>query len=97
MRFLAPLARGELVSRPALERMTGPGRFGSRYSGYGLGVEVRHPGLQTLVWGHGGFLPGFRGVAWHVPSENLNIVVLSNESRYRPGGLAELILGRMIR
>lgn len=62
------------------------GRHASRYTGYGLGVEVQHPDLKTAVWGHGGLLPGHRSVLWHVPSEKLTVVVLTNESRSRPDG-----------
>lgn len=92
VRFLEAFAGGELVPAEVVKEMTQPGRHASRYTGYGLGVEVQRPDLQTIVWGHGGLLPGHRSVLWHVPSKNLSVVVLTNESRSRPDGLAELLL-----
>ena len=95
--FLKGLAGGKLVPRPLVDEMTKAGPYASRYTGYGLGVEVSRPDMETRVWGHGGYLPGFRAVAWHVPSRDMTVVVLTNETRSRPDGLAELLLKQSIR
>lgn len=75
-----------------LEQMATPGSFSSRHSGYGLGIEISKPDLETTVWGHGGFVPGFRAVLWHAPVPDVTVIVFTNESRSRPDGLAELAL-----
>ncbi|HEX2178182.1 MAG TPA: serine hydrolase domain-containing protein [Actinomycetota bacterium] len=92
VRFLEAFAGGRLVPKRVVAEMTRPGRYSGRHTGYGLGVEVQRPDLETTVWGHGGLLPGHRSVLWHVPSKNLTVVVLTNESRSRLDGLAELLL-----
>ena len=92
LRFGGSLFGGEVVSGESLKVMTSPGRFSSRYTGYGLGLEISKPDLETTVWGHGGFVPGYRAVLWHAPEPEVTIVVLTNESRSRPDGLAELAL-----
>jgi D-alanyl-D-alanine carboxypeptidase len=91
--FARGLFGGHIISEVSLEAMTTPGRFGSRYTNYGLGVEITSPDLETTVWGHGGFVPGYRAILWHAPVLDLTIIVLTNESRSRPDGLAELALG----
>ena len=53
------------------------------------------PDYQTLIWGHGGFLPGFKSVLWYVPSRDAVIVVLTNDSRAEPPDLAELAMRRL--
>lgn len=93
LRFARGLFGGELIPAEALAQMTAPGPFASRYTGYGLGIEITRPDLETTMWGHGGFVPGYRAVLWHAPVPDLTIVVLTNESRSRPEGLAELALG----
>ena len=92
IRFMRGLVEGELVSDSAFSKMVTRGPFASRYTGYGLGMEVLQPDLQTTVWGHGGFLPGHRTVLWYAPEHEMTIVVLTNESRSRPEALAELLL-----
>jgi D-alanyl-D-alanine carboxypeptidase len=92
MRFLEAFTAGELVPPPAVRRMTSPGRFAARHSGYGLGVELLRPDLENRVWGHGGLVPGYRAVLWHLPARRMSVVVLTNESRSRPDGLAEILL-----
>jgi D-alanyl-D-alanine carboxypeptidase len=91
--FARGLFGAELISETALDEMTTPGPFATRYTGYGLGIEITTPDLETTVWGHGGFVPGYRAILWHAPVPDLTIVVLTNESRSRPDGLAELALG----
>lgn len=95
--FVQALATGRLLPERWLEEMTRPGAYSSRYTGYGLGLEIRRPDLMTSVWGHGGFLPGFRSILWYAPSRDVSIVVLTNESRSRPDGLAELIMKTIAR
>jgi D-alanyl-D-alanine carboxypeptidase len=97
LRFMEAFAGGRLVPKRIVAEMVRPGRHAGRHTGYGMGVEVRRPDLQTTVWGHGGLLPGHRSVLWHVPSKDLTVVVLTNESRSRPDGLAELLLRTAIR
>jgi D-alanyl-D-alanine carboxypeptidase len=97
IRFMEALTGGDLISELSLREMTTPGEYSSRFTGYGLGVEVLQPDLETTVWGHGGFLPGHRGVLWHVPEHDLTVAVLTNESRSRPDSLAELILDTAVR
>lgn len=92
MKFIEAFAAGEVVQPAAVRRMTSPGPFAARHSGYGLGVELLRPDLENRVWGHGGLVPGYRGVMWHVPAEGKSVVVLTNESRSRPDGLAETLL-----
>ena len=55
-------------------------------------MELLRPDLENRVWGHGGMLPGYRAVMWHVPATRTSVVVLTNESRSRPDGLAEILL-----
>lgn len=91
--FASGLFGGSVLPVTALEEMTTPGPFASRHTGNGLGLEITTPDLETTIWGHGGFVPGYRAVLWHAPEPDLTIVVLTNESRSRPDGLAELGLG----
>jgi D-alanyl-D-alanine carboxypeptidase len=97
IRFMRGLVEGDLVSDPAFSEMVTLGPFASRYTGYGLGMEVLQPDLQTTVWGHGGFLPGHRTILWYAPEHKTTIVLLTNESRSRPDALAELLLHEGIR
>lgn len=90
--FMEALARGDLISESSLREMTTPGVYSSRFTGYGLGLEVLQPDFETTVWGHGGYLPGHRSILWHVPEHDLTLAVLTNESRSRPDALAELLL-----
>lgn len=72
--------------------MVAEGPFHPRNSNYGLGLEIVRPDYQTTIWGHGGYLPGFRSILWHVPSRDAVIVVLTNQSRANPPDLAELVM-----
>ena len=86
------LFRGDLLRSSSLQAMVAEGPFHSRTSNYGLGLEISKPDYRTTIWGHGGFLPGFRSVLWYVPSRDAVIVVLTNESRANPADLAELMM-----
>ncbi len=90
--FADALFHGRLVDGSALRDMTTPTRHHPRASGYGLGVEITRPDWTTTVWGHGGFLPGFRSTMWYVPSVDRVVVVLTNDSRGDTADLAELLL-----
>ena len=86
------LFRGRLVSEPALRAMVAEGRYHPRFSNYGLGVEILRPDYRTTMWGHGGFLPGFKSALWYVPSRDAVIVVMANDARANPADLAELLM-----
>src|SRR4051812_22355477 len=60
------------------------------------GVEISYPDYRTTVWGHGGFLPGFRSALWYLPQHDVVIVVLTNDSRANSQDLAELALHTVI-
>jgi D-alanyl-D-alanine carboxypeptidase len=92
MRFIEAFTAGELVPPDSVRQMTSAGSFAARHSGYGLGVELLRPDLENWVWGHGGLVPGYRAVMWHVPASRMSVIVLTNESRSRPDGLAEILL-----
>lgn len=89
-RFTSALFGGKLLTPGTVRAMVAEGPHHPRYFNYGLGVEIERPDRETVAWGHGGYLPGFRSVAWYVPEEQLTIVVLGNESRANPKDLAEL-------
>jgi D-alanyl-D-alanine carboxypeptidase len=86
------LFHGRLLQQRTLQAMVTEGRDHPPNSNYGLGLEIVRPDYQTLIWGHGGFLPGFKSVLWYVPSRDAVIVVLTNTSRANPPDLAELIM-----
>ncbi len=86
------LYRGDLLTAATLQSMTAQRPFHSRNSNYGFGTEILHLGYDTTVVGHGGFLPGFRSVLWYVPSRDLIIAVLTNDSNSNPADVAELLL-----
>jgi D-alanyl-D-alanine carboxypeptidase len=92
MKFIQAFAAGELVPAEGVDRMTAPGPHAARHTGYGMGVEVLRPDLENRAWGHGGVVPGYRAILWHVPAKKTSVVVLTNESRSRPDGLAEILL-----
>jgi CubicO group peptidase (beta-lactamase class C family) len=50
---------------------------------------------RTTIWGHGGYLPGFRSILWFEPSRDAVIVVLVNDARVEPRDLAELAMRRL--
>ncbi|HEX5848183.1 MAG TPA: serine hydrolase domain-containing protein [Rubrobacter sp.] len=86
------LFHGRLLQPRTFHAMVTEGQHHPPNSNYGLGLEIVRPDYQTLIWGHGGFLPGFKAVLWYVPSRDAVIVVLTNTSRANPPDLAELIL-----
>jgi D-alanyl-D-alanine carboxypeptidase len=90
--FGGALFGGRLLQERTFRAMVAEGPFHPLNSNYGLGMEIVRPDYQTTIWGHGGFLPGFKSVLWHVPSRDAVIVVLTNTSRANPADLAELIL-----
>jgi D-alanyl-D-alanine carboxypeptidase len=86
------LFHGRLLQQRTLQAMVAEGHFHPRNSNYGLGLEIIRPDYQTPIWGHGGFLPGFKSVLWYVPSRDAVLVVLTNQTRANPPDLAELIM-----
>lgn len=92
--FARALFEGDLVSRAARRAMTTLQPFHPSHSNYGLGVELRRPDHRTIVWGHGGSLPGYRATMWYLPSTRRVVVVLANAYRASTDDLAELLLHR---
>jgi D-alanyl-D-alanine carboxypeptidase len=86
------LYHGRLLDAASLRTMTAERPFHPRNSNYGYGTEITRLGYGITVLGHGGFLPGFKSVLWYVPSRDLTIAVLANDSTANPADLAELIL-----
>jgi D-alanyl-D-alanine carboxypeptidase len=86
------LFHGRLVPEPVLRAMVAEGPYHPRFSNYGLGVEILRPDYRTTIWGHGGFLPGFKSALWYVPSRDTVMVVIANDARANPADLAELML-----
>jgi len=89
--FGEALFRGRLVQEPTLRAMVAEGPYHPRFSNYGLGLEILRPDYRTTIWGHGGFLPGFKSALWYLPSRDAVIVVLANDARANPADLAELV------
>ena len=85
------LFRGRLLDDSALAAMTAEGPHHPRNSNYGLGLEIQRPDYRTTVWGHGGFLPGFRSALRYLPDRDLLVVVLVNDSRSNADDLVELV------
>lgn len=92
VRFGDALYHGALLGESTLRGMTAERRFHPRNHNYGLGTEISHLGYDTTVYGHGGFVPGFRSVLWYAPDRDLVLVVLANDSIADPADLAELLL-----
>jgi D-alanyl-D-alanine carboxypeptidase len=88
------LNHGRLLNAASLRAMAAPHPFHPRNDNYGYGMEITRLGYDTTVVGHGGFLPGFKSVLWYVPSRDLTIAVLTNDSNANPADLAELMLRR---
>jgi D-alanyl-D-alanine carboxypeptidase len=86
------LFRGRLLEDSTRQAMVADGPFHPRFTNYGLGVEILRPDYRTTIWGHGGFLPGFKSALWYVPSRDAVIVVLTNDARANPSDLAELVM-----
>jgi len=81
-----------LLSDDTMRAMVAEGPFHPRFTNYGLGLEIARPDYRTTIWGHGGYLPGFRSAMWYVPSRDAVIVVLANDVRAEPRDLAELAM-----
>ncbi len=92
LRFGDALFRGRLLEDDTLQQMVADGPFHPRFTNYGLGVEILRPDYRTTIWGHGGFVPGFKSALWYVPSRDAVIVVLTNDTRANPSDLAELVM-----
>jgi D-alanyl-D-alanine carboxypeptidase len=90
--FGEALFHGRLVHDSTLHAMVTEGPYHPRFSNYGLGLEIMRPDYRTTIWGHGGFLPGFKSALWYVPSRDAVIVVLANDARANPADLAELVM-----
>ena len=90
--FADALFHGRLLDPASLRAMTTPTPYHPPARGYGLGVEVTRVDRGTTVWGHGGFLPGFRSTLWFEPSAGRVVVVLTGDSRAATADLAELLL-----
>jgi D-alanyl-D-alanine carboxypeptidase len=86
------LYHGRLLDVASLSAMTAERPFHPRNSNYGYGTEITRLGYGITVLGHGGYLPGFKSVLWYVPSRDLTIAVLANDSTANPADVAELIL-----
>jgi D-alanyl-D-alanine carboxypeptidase len=91
-KFGDALYHGRLLNAGTLQTMTAPHPHHPRNTNYGYGTEIIRLGYDTTVLGHGGFLPGFKSLLWYVPSRDLTIAVLTNDSTANPADLAELIL-----
>ncbi len=90
--FAGALFSGRLLDEASLRAMTSTTPYHPRAGGYGLGLEITRPDWATTVWGHGGFLPGFRSTMWYVPAADRVVVVLAGDSRADTADLAELVL-----
>jgi D-alanyl-D-alanine carboxypeptidase len=90
--FADALFHGRLLGPESLRRMVADGPHHPRNSNYGLGVEISRPDYRTVMWGHGGALPGFRSGLWYAPQHDVTVVVLTNDYRANPQDLAELVL-----
>jgi D-alanyl-D-alanine carboxypeptidase len=95
--FGRALFRGHLVRPETLRQMVTEGPHHPRNSNYGLGVEISRPDYRTTLWGHGGFVPGFRSVLWYAPRHDVTVVVLVNDAQANPQDLAELALRTAVR
>ncbi len=90
--FGSALFRGRLVSPASVRQMVSEGPHHPRNSNYGLGVEISRPDYRTVLWGHGGFVPGFRSVLWYAPQHDVTVAVLANDAHAHPQDLAELAI-----
>ena len=90
--FADALFHGRLVGKAQLRAMTADGPFHPRGTNYGLGVEITRTDRTMTVWGHGGFVPGFRSTLWYSPRHDTTVVALANDSRANTADLAELAM-----
>jgi D-alanyl-D-alanine carboxypeptidase len=90
--FGTALFHGRLLDPAGMRLMATPGPFHPRSSNYGLGLEIDRPDDVTTVWGHSGYLPGFRSTLWYSPAKDLTVVVLADDGTANTPDLAELLL-----
>lgn len=90
--FGSALAQGRLLSADSLTAMLAAPPLHPVGSRYGLGLETKVLGGGLIVWGHGGFVPGFRSTLWHEPDGGLTVAVLADSSSANTEDLAELVL-----
>lgn len=95
--FGSALFHGRLVAPATLRQMVAEGPHHPRNTNYGLGVEISRPDYRTTLWGHGGFLPGFRSQLWYAPQHDVTVVVLANDTNADPRDLAELAIRTVVR
>jgi D-alanyl-D-alanine carboxypeptidase len=86
--WVRALYGGEIVSRDSLERMIGTDYSPRADEIYGLGTRSRFFG-DVQMYGHTGSLRGFYAAAWHVPSQDLTIVVMTNLGRIDPNEIVD--------
>jgi D-alanyl-D-alanine carboxypeptidase len=86
------LAHGALLGADTLTAMLSAPPLHPDGSAYGLGLETKVLGGELTVWGHGGFVPGFRSTMWHEPDRDLTVAVLADSSSANTEDLAELLI-----
>jgi len=81
--FTQALFSNQLISKPQLNMMTYFNTVNNpkipKNTGYGLGVSRWDIGNQEL-WGHTGFIPGFKSITMYSPKHQYTITVLTNQS-----------------
>ena len=81
--FTKALFSNQIVSKPQLNMMTDFNSVNDlnipKNTGYGLGVSRWDIGNQEL-WGHSGFIPGFKSITMYSPKHQYVITVLANQS-----------------
>jgi len=81
--FTQVLFSNQIVSEPQLNMMTDFNNVNDpnipKNTGYGLGVSRWDIGNQEL-WGHSGFIPGFKSITMYSPKHQYVITILANQS-----------------
>jgi D-alanyl-D-alanine carboxypeptidase len=95
IRFARGLFEGRLLGRTALEQMIA-GRYFTPSTGYGLGVQLSRPDLETTVVGHTGSNPGFSSALMYLPEHRLAIAALANDSSSNTFDLGELAMQKVL-
>ena len=90
-RFVTALFTAELLEGASVDAMTDGRAYvlpgGHPCLRYGLGVHVGTDLGGHAVWGHSGFVPGFRSEMAHFPGGPASVVVFAN---FAPDGPAEI-------